>query len=112
MNSAARLAIVAKISAPEKERLAKSSCLRFSRYQAEMLMMKNEPSTKAPISVCVSRSMVDGLKTTAQKSAVSARVTGTAVPRHADDLVAGRSLLPAIGDDDPHRGKHRADARP
>src|SRR5262245_44728713 len=38
-----------------------------------MLMMKNDPSTNAPIKVWVRRLIVDGLKTTDQKSATSAR---------------------------------------
>ena len=40
-----------------------------------MLMMKNEPSTKAPINVCVSRFRVDGFRTAVQKSTSSARKT-------------------------------------
>src|SRR3954452_11992186 len=66
--------MVAKMRPPENDRRANSSCLRCSRYHGEMLITKNEPRTNAPVSVCVSRSSVDGLKTTPQKSAVSARI--------------------------------------
>src|SRR5262245_63555122 len=52
---------------------ANSSCRRFSRYQAEMLRTKKAPRTQAPSTTCVRRCKVLGLKTTAQKSVISAR---------------------------------------
>ena len=38
-------------------------------------MMKNAPTRKHPIQTCTSRSIVEGLKTIAQKSVISARIT-------------------------------------
>ena len=54
---------------------------------------------------------VEGLKTTAQKSVISARLQ-LAVDHLLDEVVAGRRLLPGVGHDDPDRREDRARARP
>jgi hypothetical protein len=63
--------------APRNERFPNSLCLPFSTYQALMLMMKKAPMMKHPMSTCIRRWTVEGLKTSCQKSVISARICGT-----------------------------------
>ncbi len=66
---------------PPKVRLANSRCRPWSTYQAPMLMTKNAPRMKAPISTWLRRTMLDGLNTMAQKSVISARMAAPSPTR-------------------------------